>query len=289
MEIDPSHIVQTSDFNGFAGLRVIIRQMPKNGTYGSGSRGTSFFTFGYQPEGERGRTVFRFDAETAFEVGPTKLSVAIPPELPFEAVHLDAEGKIVSFEIEPRFLANVVQRADIAPPTLAAAARFRINQRVDQLCSLLVYETEHQAPIGPLYFEGLATALVIAVVGQTDTQLLAADNRSVQNEHIQKALAYIEAHFRSRLTRSQMAAAAQLSDFHFSRLFRRLVGLGPQAYLRDCRLRYAAKLLAACGSECSIAEVAADAGFADQSHFGREFRRAFGQTPNEFRRHRKHK
>jgi hypothetical protein len=42
-ELDPSQIVQTSDFNGFAGLRVVIRQKAKDGSYGSGSRGTSFF------------------------------------------------------------------------------------------------------------------------------------------------------------------------------------------------------------------------------------------------------
>jgi transcriptional regulator GlxA family with amidase domain len=96
----------------------------------------------------------------------------------------------------------------------------------------------------PLYFEGLSTALVIAVVSQADARLPEAGNLYVQNERIQKALAYIESHLSSKLTRSQMAAAANLSDFHFSRLFGHLVGLSPAAYLLDCRLRYAGKLLA---------------------------------------------
>jgi AraC family transcriptional regulator len=102
-------------------------------------------------------------------------------------------------------------------------------------------------------------------------------------------LAYIETHFRSKLTRSEMAAAAYLSDFHFSRLFRRLVGLSPEAYLLDCRLRYAQKLLVLHGSGGSIAEVAAEAGFADQSHFGRQFRRGFGLTPSQYLRQQEHK
>jgi AraC-like DNA-binding protein len=244
-ELDPSHIVQTSDFNGFAGLRVVIRQKPKDGSYGSGSRGTSFFWIGYRPGEERGRTVFRFPAEPTREIRMTHVSAVVPPEQPFEVNYADAAGKVVTFEIQPRFLADVVRRAGIAPAKLERVppARFLINQRVDQVCSLLMRETERQAPLASLYFEGLATALVIAVVSQTDVRLPEAGNLYVQNERIQKALAYIEANFRSKLTRAQMAAAAHLSDFHFSRLFRRLVGLSPEAYLLDCRLRYAQKRL----------------------------------------------
>ena len=65
----------------------------------------------------------------------------------------------------------------------------------------------------------------IAVVSQTDVRLPAAGNVYVQNERIQKALAYIEAHFRSKLARPKMAAAAHLSEFHFSRLFSRLAAI----------------------------------------------------------------
>ena len=56
---DPSHIVQTSDFSGFRGLRVVIRQKPKEGSYGSGRRGIPFFWTGYRPGEERGRTTFQ--------------------------------------------------------------------------------------------------------------------------------------------------------------------------------------------------------------------------------------
>ena len=59
-ELDPSHIVQTSDFTGFAGLRVVIRPKPKDGSYGSGSRGTSFFWIGYRPEKSVGEPSFDF-------------------------------------------------------------------------------------------------------------------------------------------------------------------------------------------------------------------------------------
>ena len=284
-ELEPSTIVETSDFSGFAGLRVVIRQK-QDATYGAGRRGTPFFLIGYRPGEERGRVTLRFRAGPAVELrmALTRASVVIPAGQPFEADYVGAAGKMATFEIEPCFLAEVVRRAGIMAPKLERLppARFLINQRVDQLCSLLLRETERQAPLAPLYFEGLATALVVAVVSQTDVRLAEAGNLHVQHERIQKALAYIETHFPSKLTRSQMAAAAYLSDFHFSRLFRRVVGLSPEAYLLDCRLRHAQKRLLLHGPGDSIADVAAEAGFADQSHFGRQFRRGFGLTPSQY-------
>jgi AraC-like DNA-binding protein len=51
-------------------------------------------------------------------------------------------------------------------------------------------------------------------------QAARAGSLYVQDEHIQKVLAYIDEHIRSKLPRSQIAAAADLSDFYFSRVFR---------------------------------------------------------------------
>ena len=109
----------------------------------------------------------------------------------------------------------------------APRERFLMDLRVDQLCSMLMRETERQAPLSPVYFESLATALVIAIFTQANARLLEAGSLYAQDECIQKALAYIEERFHSKLRRSQMAAAAHLSDFYFSRPFRRLVGFSP--------------------------------------------------------------
>jgi AraC-like DNA-binding protein len=65
---------------------------------------------------------------------------------------------------------------------------------------------------------------------------------------------------------------------HFIRLFHRSTGLVPSAYLRQLRLAKALRLM--CG-EHSIAAAAAEAGFTDQAHFTREFKRTFGQTPGK--------
>jgi AraC-like DNA-binding protein len=270
-----SSINKTSDFNGFEGLRVVVWQGVKDEDLSAGRKALPYFMISYGP-GEESRST----------VAESHGSAMIPPEWPFEAIYADARGRSASFTIESGFLADVVRRAGLDSVKLEQAphGRFLMGLRVDLLCSLLMRETERRAPLAPLYFESLATALIIAVITQADATLPKAGSLYVRDERIKKAIAYIEEHFRSKLTRSQMAAAAHLSAFYFSRLFRRHVGFSPETYVLNCRLRYAAKLLALRGPDCSIADVAADSGFADQSHFGRLFRRVFGQTPQHYSR-----
>lgn len=285
-ELDPSTVVRTSDFTGFQGLRVIIRERPKEGEFSSGNRGNSFFMLGYRPGPERGRTIFKFRGKTTIETRMTRVSAIIPPEKPFDVTYSDAEGRTASFEIEPRFLLDIVRRAGISPISLRQLppARFLINRRVDHLCSLLIRETERAEPALPLYFEGLATSLIVAVLSQTDVRQPHAGNLYVHDDRIQKAVAYIEANFCSRLTRAEIATAAHLSENHFSGLFRSIVGLKPQEYVLHCRMCFASKQLCSYPPVSTIAEVAAESGFADQAHFTRHFRKFFGKTPQEYRR-----
>jgi AraC-like DNA-binding protein len=284
-EIDASTIVRTSDFSGFQGLRVIIRDKPKEGSFASGSRGLPYFMIGYRPGRERGRTVFKFRGNKFAETRMTRVSAVVPPDQAFDVDYSNAEGRIATFEIEPRFLADVVRRADISPAKirLLPPTHFVINQRVDGLCSLLMRETERAEAVSPVYFEGLATALMVAVLSQIDARLPSPGNLYVQNERIQKAVAFIEANFRSKLRRVEVAAAAHLSENHFSSLFHTIVGLTVQQYILQCRLRFAEQLLSLRGEQYPICDVAAESGFSDQAHFSRHFRRSFGRTPQEYR------
>lgn len=63
-------------------------------------------------------------------------------------------------------------------------------------------------------------------------------------------------------------------------MFARCHGMPPHAFWLMARLNHARGLLR---SGEGIAAAAAEAGFADQSHFGRWFRRAFGVTPGRYR------
>jgi AraC-like DNA-binding protein len=79
-----------------------------------------------------------------------------------------------------------------------------------------------------------------------------------------------------------LARVAQLSKFHFLRVFRRAVGATPHQYLTAIRLRCAAARLS--GTPDSVTAIAFDSGFGDLSTFNARFRAAFGKTPSDYRR-----
>ncbi len=81
-------------------------------------------------------------------------------------------------------------------------------------------------------------------------------------------------------TVADIAARAGLSREGFSRAFVRTHGMPPHAFGMVMRLNHARRLLR---RNVHIVEAAIDAGFADQSHLGRCFRRVFGVSPGHYR------
>jgi len=96
-------------------------------------------------------------------------------------------------------------------------------------------------------------------------------------------LAYMRDHYQSPVSNHQLARVAHMSVRAFERKFLRSFHLSPQKYLRKLRIRIAGQSLAY--TDLPLSEVAHSCGFADQSHFTREFRRQFGRTPREYRAH----
>lgn len=96
-----------------------------------------------------------------------------------------------------------------------------------------------------------------------------------------RARDYLHAHLDQDVGLDDLARASGVDRFRLSRAFKAAFGLAPHAYLIQLRLAKARRLLAA-GHAPAL--VAMTLGFADQSHLGRWFRRAYGLTPAHYRR-----
>ena len=92
-----------------------------------------------------------------------------------------------------------------------------------------------------------------------------------------RALELIDARLDARLTVDMLAREVGLSPAHFARAFKETIGRAPHQYLLWLRLERARRLLELPGADLS--GIAQRMGFADQAHFTRLFKRAYGITP----------
>ena len=101
------------------------------------------------------------------------------------------------------------------------------------------------------------------------------------DRRLRRAIEFMHDNCGRELSLAEIASAAYLSEFHFARLFKKITGFTPHAYLAGLRVERARRLLAE--SDLSIVEVGAAVGYASQSHFTKVFREATGLTPRAFR------
>lgn len=98
---------------------------------------------------------------------------------------------------------------------------------------------------------------------------------------LERVREYLGAHLDTNVRVEELAALASMSRFQLTRQFQRRFGLPLHAYHLHLRLEEAKRRL---GRGVPIVQIAADLGFADQSHLHRRFKGAFGTTPDVFRR-----
>ncbi|MBA3441008.1 MAG: helix-turn-helix domain-containing protein [Pyrinomonadaceae bacterium] len=101
------------------------------------------------------------------------------------------------------------------------------------------------------------------------------------DRRIRRAVELMHAHLNQDLPLEDLAAAAYLSPFHFARLFKKVTGTSPHAYLAALRMMRAERLLAE--TDLSITEVGARVGYNSSSHFAKAFRQTTGLAPRAFR------
>ena len=108
-----------------------------------------------------------------------------------------------------------------------------------------------------------------------------APNVATEPRAVARAREFLHAYPAEEVSLADLAQVAGLSPYRLNRAFRRAVGVPPHAYQVQLRMRKARTLLL---EGMPIAEAAGSAGFADQSHLGRYFRRFGGVSPGEYRR-----
>jgi AraC-like DNA-binding protein len=146
-------------------------------------------------------------------------------------------------------------------------------------------EAQQRPPGYRLRVRGLCTSLVTLVA----RQVMEAAQRSLcpvedrLDYHVSAVKDYLLGHLNQPLRLGQVAAHAQLSEEYLARLFKQVTGQTIFAYVRQMRLERAKTYLAS--SDKNVSEIAQLTGFGSLPVFSRNFKRAVGLSPIEYRRH----
>lgn len=124
----------------------------------------------------------------------------------------------------------------------------------------------------------LLTLMRHSVMNEEDPELL-----NSRDAEILRATKYIYKNFQKPLTLDEVSAIASLSPTYFSKKFKATTGMGFKEYLNYVRLKHAQAALLTTNS--TITDIALEYGFNDSNYFKDLFKKVYGKSPREFRKH----
>ena len=160
--------------------------------------------------------------------------------------------------------------------TAGAQLTERFNQRdesLKHLGQLLVDECAGGYPRGPLFWNETASRLIARLAANYTTGAK-PENGVLGSTTLRQLRDYLMAHLDEPIDVATLARICGRSQFHFSRIFRREVGVSPYRYVVRLRLRRAVEFVR--DGKLPLAQIAAATGFADQSHLSRWVKRVHG-------------
>ncbi|MBA1272412.1 helix-turn-helix transcriptional regulator [Stutzerimonas azotifigens] len=134
--------------------------------------------------------------------------------------------------------------------------------------------------IDPLLANAIKQEKVRAFFTALQGHLAAAPVDEEPLQALRRAAAFIQRHCTEALTLDDISAEAGVSSSYLIRAFKRHFGLTPHAYLVNRRIQHSQRALR---EGRSLSDVALEAGFADQAHFQRTFKRHLAATPGQYR------
>lgn len=155
----------------------------------------------------------------------------------------------------------------------------------DKLAVILAWQIRAlllQSYPDPLLLEEKASLFLQQGLALRNTRTTACSQYSKDKNVHAQILDYIEDQLDTALNLEVMAAMANMSLLRFLRSFAHATGSTPHTYITERRLQKARALLS--NSNLSIVDIAADCGFAHQSHMGSAFKSRLGLSPQQYRK-----
>jgi len=199
---------------------------------------------------------------------------AIGPE-PLETMHLYLGLPVFNRAIEETF------QKDQGATHLRDVSGFKDNF-LSALLEGLHKEVSSRYRGSSLFVEGIAQSLAVHLVRTYVDEITQDYKGGLPGFRLRKVTDLMVTHLEDEFSLIRLAREADMSEFHFSRAFKRTTGLTPSQYFIHLRLEKARRLLRE--TNRSVIEIGLDVGYTSPSHFAQIFRREVGISPTEYRR-----
>jgi len=195
------------------------------------------------------------------------------------SVRVNSTFSYVRASIDPAFFDRVITTERCGSPVELRRTYGIAKSQIGHILGALVAESDAGNPGGLAFVEALATGLSqqVAIHAGACAPRAARLRGGLSTLAKRRTLELMDAQLDASLTVDFLAREVGLSSAHFARAFRETIGRAPHQYLLTLRLERARRLLDA--PDAVLSDVAQRAGFADQAHFTRLFKREFGVTP----------
>ena len=210
-------------------------------------------------------------------------SITCAPLGPVPYVRLQSTAEFTHLAFQQSFICSVVEEMERKPlpePVFRAGVR---DASIQRILGLLSEEVEAQGPSGKLYVDSLAHALATRYLLMEDSSpTFHIGTSPLPLRILNRVKEKIEASIDTDLSLESLAKESGYSRAHFLRMFRTATGLTPHQFVLDLRLKQAQNRIRK--TRDSLIDIAAECGFASQSHMTTVFRKYLDSTPAEIRR-----
>jgi AraC family transcriptional regulator len=195
----------------------------------------------------------------------------------------ERESEYVNILLDQKFLAQVALESSLSAPVELQHRVIFLDSTILYIAQMFKLELLNGSVAGKLYVESLRNLLAVHLLRNYNFTVAkpVLVNGALDAFKLNKVKDLIEDQLHEDLSIADMAAVVHMSQFHFARAFKTATGTSPHRYLILRRMERAKILLKV--TKMSIAQIAYGLGFANQSHFIAQFRKAFGTTPKNYR------
>jgi len=193
---------------------------------------------------------------------------------------LDYTAMIIGFssDMRKKYHEEVGARVALDEPLLAQSGLVNATPHISMISDFI----QSGGLGGQLRAESICTLLMQDIIRTLSPDRQKPVDKTLNEAALNRVIEYIDTYTDEKIDIEQLASLANVSRFHFSRLFKTSTGLAPYQYVVKHRIEKAKNMLHS--TPVSIAEVSIASGFSSQSHFTEVFRRVVGTTPSEYRR-----